>query len=180
MRARFHGDVGGAAAVSGSINLDGGEGGGASAPSAPWFDWKIDYREFSQIYPGLAAEPEEPRAPVKAAVKAEVPTLEADIAALVSTVADNLRQSENTAPQPRPMPPQVPHMRVVPPGHGEDIARDETRNVFVKVNEFRPDEFRADEFRPGEFRADEFAAPTNCVRASAPGSTSGRATRCAS
>ena len=51
--------------MSGSINLDGGEGGGASAPSAPWFDWKIDYREFSQIYPGLAAEPEEPRAPVK-------------------------------------------------------------------------------------------------------------------
>ncbi len=142
--------------MSGSINLDGGEGGGASAPSAPWFDWKIDYREFSQIYPGLAAEPEEPRAPVKAAAKADVPTLEADIAALVSTVADNLRQSEITAPQPRPVPPQVPHMRVVPPGHGEDIARDEARNVVVKVNEFRADEFRTDEFRAGEFRANEF------------------------
>jgi hypothetical protein len=155
MRARCSGDVGGAAAVSGSISLDGGEGGGASAPSAPWFDWKIDYREFSQIYPGLAGEPEEPRAPVKAPAKADVPTLEADIAALVSAAAGNMRHSENIAPRPLPAPPQVPHLRVVPPSHGEDISRDEKKNVCVKVNEFRPDELRPDEFRPDEFRADE-------------------------
>ena len=158
MRARFHGDVGGAAAVSGSINLDGGDGGGASVPAASWFDWTIDYREFSQIYPGLAAEPEEPRAAVKAPVKADMPTLEADIAALVSVTADNLRHSENAAPRPRPAPhqiPHVPHLRVVPPRHDEDISRDEKKNVFVKVNEFRTDEFRADEFRANELRPNE-------------------------
>jgi hypothetical protein len=135
--------------VSGSINLDGGEGGGASAPGAPWFDWKIDYREFSQIYPALAGEPEESRA----AVKADAPTLEADIAALVSAAAGNLRHSENAAPLPRQttlQAPQVPHLRVVPPRHGEDISLDEKKNVFVKVNEFRPDELRPDELRPRE------------------------------
>ncbi len=154
MRARFHGDVGGAAAVSGSINLDGGDGGIASAPATPWFDWKIDYREFSQIYPGLAGEPEEPRA----AVKADAPTLESDIAALVSAAAGNLRHSENAAPRPRQathLVPQVPHLRVVPPRHGEDISPDEKKNVFVKVNEFRPDELRPRErswidIRPGD------------------------------
>jgi hypothetical protein len=140
--------------VSGSINLDGGEGGGASAPAAPWFDWNIDYREFSQIYPGLAAEPEEPRA----AVKADAPTLEADIAALVSAAAGNLRHSEHAAPRPRQATdqvPQVPHLRVVPPRHGEDVSLDEKKNVFVKVNEFRPDELRPRErswidIRPGD------------------------------
>jgi hypothetical protein len=154
MRARFSGDVGGAAAVSGSINLDGGDGGGASAPSASWFDWTIDYREFSQIYPGLAAEPEESPAPVKA----DAPTLEADIAALVSAAAGNLRHSENAAPQPRqpaPQVPQVPHLRVVPPRHGEDFSLDEKKNVLVKVNEFRPDQSQPRErswidIRPGD------------------------------
>jgi hypothetical protein len=136
--------------VSGSISLDGGEDGGASAPTAPWFDWKIDYREFSQIYPGLAGEPEEPRAPVKAPAKADVPTLEADIAALVSAAAGNMRHSENTAPRPLPALPQVPHLSVVPPSHGEDISLGERKNIFVKVNEIRPDEFRANEQRPNE------------------------------
>jgi hypothetical protein len=137
--------------VSGSINLDGGEGGGASAPTAPWFDWKIDYREFSQIYPGVAEPPEEPRAPVKA----DVPSLEADIAALVSATAGSLRHSETAEPRPYPALPPVAHLRVVPASHDEDISPVEDKNVFVKVNEFRPDEFRPDEFRANELRPDE-------------------------
>jgi hypothetical protein len=157
MRARFSGDVGGAATVSGSINLDGGDGGGASAPAAPWFDWTIDYREFSQIYPGLAGEPEEPPAPVKA----DAPTIEADIAALVSAAVGNLRHSENAAPQSRPAPhqvpqaPQLPHLRVVPERHDEDIFLDEKKNVFVKVNEFHPDPLRPDPLRPDPLRPDQ-------------------------
>jgi hypothetical protein len=137
--------------VSGSISLDGSEGGGVSAPGAPWFDWKIDYREFSQIYPGFAEHPEEPRAPVKA----DVPTLEADIAALVSATAGNLRHSESNTPQPRPLLPPAPHLRVVPPSHGEDLSLNRAKNVSVKVNEFRPDELRPRErswidIRPGD------------------------------
>jgi hypothetical protein len=132
--------------VSGSISLDGGDGAGASAPSTPWFDWNIDYREFSQIYPGLAGEPGEPRAPVKA----EVPTLEADIAALVNATAGNLRHSESTALQPRQMPPQAPHPRVVPPSHGEDLSLDRAKNVSVKVNEFRPRDRAWIDIRPGD------------------------------
>jgi hypothetical protein len=143
MRARAR-DVEGATAVSGSINLDGGEIGGASAPAAPWFDWKIDYREFSQIYPGPAEQPEEPRPPAKA----EVPTLEADIAALVAATADHLRHSENAAPRPRQAAHQVPHLRVVPPSHGEDISPDRAKNVSTKVNEFRPRAWI--DIRPGE------------------------------
>ena len=144
--------------MSGSINLDGGDGAGASAPGVPWFDWSIDYREFSQIYPGLAGESEEPRAAAKTPVKAEVPTLEADIAALVSAAAGDLRHSENAAPRPRqvsPQAPQMPHLCVVPARHDEDISPDDRKNVFVKVNEFASGEFRADEFRPDEFRAGE-------------------------
>jgi hypothetical protein len=136
--------------VSGSINLDGSEGSGASAPAAPWFDWKIDYREFSQIYQGLAEPPEEARTPVKA----EVPTLEADIAALVSAAAGNLRHSESAAPRPRQMPeprqvPQpLPHLRVVPPSHGEDISPNREKNVSIRVNEFRPRAWL--DIRPGD------------------------------
>jgi hypothetical protein len=130
--------------VSGSINLDGGEGGGACAPAAPWFDWKIDYREFSQIYPGLAEPPEEVRPPAKA----DAPTLEADIAALVSAAADNLRQSTAVAPRPRPMPAPAPQLRVVPPSHVEDISLDRAKNVSVKVNEFRPRAWL--DIRPGD------------------------------
>jgi hypothetical protein len=137
--------------VSGSFSLDGGEGSGASAPGAPWFDWKIDYREFSQIYPGLAGEPEEVHAPVKA----DVPTLEADIAALVSAAASDLRHSENVEPRPLQVPQPVPHLRVVPPSHVEDISLNRAKNVSVKVNEFRPDEVRPRErtwidIRPGD------------------------------
>jgi hypothetical protein len=130
--------------VSGSINLDGGEGDSACAPPAPWFDWKIDYREFSQIYPGLAEQPEE----VRAAAKADVPTLEADIAALVNAAADSLRQSASAPPRPRPMPQPVPHLRVVPPSDGEDLSLDRARNVSVKVNEFRPRAWL--DIRPGD------------------------------
>jgi hypothetical protein len=130
--------------VSGSINLDGGEDGGTCAPAAPWFDWKIDYREFSQIYPGLAEQPEEPRAPAKAAT----PTLEADIAALVTAAADNLRQSASVAPRPRPMPQPVQQLRVVPPSHAEDLSLDRAKNVPVKVNEFRPRAWL--DIRPGD------------------------------
>jgi hypothetical protein len=133
--------------VDGSISLDGVEGGGASAPRTPWFDWKIDYREFSQIYPGLAEQPEEARPPAKA----DVPTLEADIAALVSATASNLRHSETSAPRPPAplqVPLQVPHLRVVPPSHGEDISLDEKKNVSVKVNDFRPRAWI--DIRPGD------------------------------
>jgi hypothetical protein len=130
--------------VSGSINLDGDEGGSACAPAASWFDWTIDYREFSQIYPGLAEQPEEARAPAKA----DAPTLEADIAALVNAAADNLRQSASVAPQARPMPPPVQPLRVVPPSHDEDISLDRAKNVSAKVNEFRPRAWL--DIRPGD------------------------------
>ena len=130
--------------MSGSINLDGGEAGGASAPTAPWFDWKIDYREFSQIYPGFAEQPEEPRA----VAKADVPSLEADIAALVTAAADNLRHSEIAAPPPREVPQPVPHLRVVPPSHDEGISLDRAKNVSAKVNEFRPRAWL--DIRPGD------------------------------
>jgi hypothetical protein len=130
--------------VSGSISHDGVEGGSTSAPAMPWFDWNIDYREFSQIYPGLAEPAEEPRAPAKA----EAPSLEADIAALVTAAADTLRHSETAAPRPAPVPQIVPHLRVVPPGHGEDLSLDRTKNVGVKVNEFRPRAWL--DIRPGD------------------------------
>jgi hypothetical protein len=130
--------------VSGAINLDGVEGGGTSAPTAPWFDWKIDYREFSQIYPGLAEQPEEPRA----AAKADVPSLEADIAALVTAAADNLRHGETAAPRPLPVPQPAPHLRVMPPRHDEDISLDRAKNVSAKVNEFRPRAWL--DIRPGD------------------------------
>jgi hypothetical protein len=130
--------------VSGAINLDGVESSGASASTAPWFDWKIDYREFSQIYPGLVEQPEEPRP----APKADVPTLEADIAALVTATAGNLRHSESAAPRPRPVPQPLPHLRVVPPGHDEDVSLDHAKNVSAKVNEFRPRAWL--DIRPGD------------------------------
>jgi hypothetical protein len=135
--------------VSGSINIDGVEGCGASAAAHPWFDWKFDYREFSQIYPGLAEQPEQPQA-VRAPAKAEVPTLEADIAALVTAAADNLRQSSADPPHPRQMPQPAPLLRVVPPSHGEDISLDRAKNVPVKVNEFRPHERSWIDIRPGD------------------------------
>jgi hypothetical protein len=163
MRARSSGDIGGAAAVSGSISLDGGEGGGASAPTAPWFDWKIDYREFSQIYPGLAETPEEPHAQAKA----DAPTLEADIAALVSAATGNLRHGEILAPRARQVPHHaphhVPHLRVVPASHGEDISPNEKKNISVKVNELRPDELRSDEIRRRE-RSFIDIRPSDAVR----------------
>jgi hypothetical protein len=135
--------------VSGSINVDGVEGGSAGAAAAPWFDWKFDYREFSQIYPVLAEQPEPPQEP-RAAPKADVPTLEADIAALVTAAADNLRQSSETPPRPRQMPLQAPQLRVVPPSHGEDFSLNQTKNVSVKVNEFRPRERAWIDIRPGD------------------------------
>ncbi len=180
MRARFHGDVGGAAAVSGSINLDGGEGAGASAPAASWFDWSIDYREFSQIYPGLAAEPEEPRAAVKAPVKAELPTLESDIAALVSATAGDLRHSENAAPRPRPAAHQVPQAPSAAPARGASAPR---RRHFTlmkrKMSSSRLTNSALTNFALTN-SAPTSCVPTKCVRASAPGSISGRATPCAS
>ncbi len=130
--------------MSGSTNLDGGEGGGACAPTAPWFDWKIDYREFSQIYPGLAEPPEEAPAPAKAAAS----SLEADIAALVNAAGDNLRQTASVAPRPRPMPAPAPQLRVVLPSHDEGVSLDRAKNVSVKVNEFRPRAWL--DIRPGD------------------------------
>ena len=130
--------------MSGAINLDGVEAGGASASTAPWFDWKIDYPEFSQIYPGLVEQPEEPRA----AAKADVPTLEADIAALVTATADNLRHSESAAPPPREVPQPVPHLRVVPPGHDEAF-RSIARKMFrPRLTKLRPRAWL--DIRPGD------------------------------
>jgi hypothetical protein len=130
--------------VSGSINLDDGEDGGGCSPTAPWFDWTIDYREFSQIYPGLVEQPEETRA----AAKPDAPTLEADIAALLNAAADDLRQSGSVAPRPHPMLAPAPQLRVVPPSHDEDISPHRAKNAAIKVNEFRPRAWL--DIRPGD------------------------------
>jgi hypothetical protein len=56
-------------------------------------DWKIDYREFHPIYPSPAANADTDG--TQASVTPDVPTLEAEIAALVQEAQESLRQSED-------------------------------------------------------------------------------------
>ena len=112
--------------MSGSGILDGIDTSPASARALPFADWKIDYREFSQIYQA----PEESFGADAVTAKGEVPTLEAEIAAFVSAAAAGLRQPQGAVPC-RPS----PELRVVPYGHGQEFSDNAPKIIPDMVNE---------------------------------------------
>jgi hypothetical protein len=84
--------VKGASGLSRSTILNETECGQPTAANDSFGDWKIDYREFHPIYPSPAANAHTDGTQVS--VTPDVPTLEAEIAALVQEAQQSLRQSE--------------------------------------------------------------------------------------